>query len=244
MEKWEDVLLKVCRKAKIEELVTFDKQYTPEHIVIGVDEAGRGPVAGPVTASAVYIEEFSDDILEALKYLDDSKKFSSNPKLRKELSDEIKKCSIYSICSCSVEEIDKLNILQASLLAMKKAVNELKGQLCENKNVLVLVDGKIPIKELPFAQQPLVKGDSKSASIAAASILAKVHRDDFMTELAEEFPIYEWQQNKGYPTKKHIALIREHNACIWHRQSFLKKILNQQLSLFSLILIFTFLRIY
>ena len=126
------------RKTKILELLEFDEQILNNGLIIGTDEAGRGPVAGPVVAGAVCFEEINDNLIEELNYLDDSKKFSSNPKLRKELSEQIKKYAIYSIQECTVEEIEKYNILQASLLAMRKACLDLNKQINTDKELLIL----------------------------------------------------------------------------------------------------------
>lgn len=225
--------MKTSRKVRIAELVKFDKKLTKSHAVIGVDEVGRGPVAGPVMACAVYFPEFNKRLNEALKYLDDSKKFSSNPKLRKELSDEIKKFAVYSIQEASVEEIEKHNILQASLIAMRRACEDLTGQIDSDKELKILVDGKFKIPKLKIEQMTIIKGDSISASIAAASVIAKVYRDEFMAQLGEEFPVYSWHQNKGYPTPVHLAAIRKHGSCEWHRQSFLSKVYQKNLFLDS-----------
>lgn len=212
----------------------YDKNISEDSLLIGLDEAGRGPVAGPVMAAAVYLDFDNKDLLEFLKYLDDSKKFSSNPKLRKKISEEIKQHSVYSIQECSIKEIEKHNILQASLLAMKRAAIDVINQIGDKKaktGLLCLVDGKISIKNFKYKQKTVVKGDSLSASIAAASILAKVYRDEFMIKLSEEFAQYEWQKNKGYGTKAHLDAIREHGICEWHRKSFLAKVLTPQLKL-------------
>lgn len=210
----------------------FDKEFQNTGLIIGTDEVGRGPVAGPVAACAVCFKDFNDDLIEALKYLDDSKKFSSNPQLRKELSEQIKSHALYSIQECSVKEIEKYNISKASLLAMKKACVDLLKQINTDNKFLILVDGKFKIPELKFPQKPIIKGDAKSASIAAASILAKVYRDDLMEELSLKFPEYNWQKNKGYPTQAHLEAINEHGLTCWHRKTFLNKILTPQLSIF------------
>jgi len=215
--------LKVLRKPKIKDLIRFDVKTSKDCLLIGTDEAGRGPLAGPVCASAVYFPEFSKEIIQALQYLDDSKKFSSNHSLRKEISEEIKKYSLYSISFCSVKEIEKLNILQASLLAMKKAVKDILPQISDEKPKLVLIDGRQTIPKFNINQSALVKGDAISASIAAASILAKVARDDLMMDLSEKFPQYLWHKNKGYGTKEHVRAICESGICEHHRKSFLKK---------------------
>lgn len=221
--------MKACRKVRINELVEFDESLSESNIIIGTDEAGRGPVAGPVVACAVYFPEFNTELCETLKYLDDSKKFSSNPKLRKELSEEIKKHAIYKIAECSVEEIEKMNILQASLLAMKKCCDGVIEKIKAEKEPMVLVDGRIKIPRYNVKQITVIKGDSKSASIAAASVIAKVHRDEFMAEIGQKYPDYCWEKNKGYPTKAHLEAIRKLGCCEWHRKSFLTKVFQGKL---------------
>jgi len=224
--------LKISRKSKIKELVEFD--INNGSVVIGTDEAGRGPVAGPVVAGAVYFPDFSEEVCEVIKFIDDSKKFSSNPKLRKELSEGIKSVAKYSIQQCSVEEIDKINILQASLLAMRKCCEDLIAQSSVNKDgLIILVDGKFVIPKYNYSQKAVKKGDTLSASIAAASILAKVYRDELMQGLAEEFPQYCWHKNKGYPTLAHREALKKHGACQWHRKTFLGKVLCEQKKLFK-----------
>ncbi|HBG49787.1 MAG TPA: ribonuclease HII [Cyanobacteria bacterium UBA9971] len=258
--------MKILRQSKIEELVAFDCKHGS--IVIGTDEAGRGPLAGPVVAGAVYFPELNQEVCEVVKFIDDSKKFSSNPKLRKELSESIKSVAKYSIQECSVEEIDKINILQASLLAMRKSCEELIGQLnlsCHSEgfspknlsnldfkpnspngqilrtaqddkeihsNLIILVDGNFVIPQYNYKQKAVKKGDTLSASIAAASILAKVHRDELMQGLAENFPQYGWHKNKGYGTQEHREAILTHGACKCHRKTFLNKVLCEQKKLF------------
>ncbi len=223
--------MKTSSKSRIKELINFDKSHG--NIVIGTDEAGRGPVAGPVVASAVYFPEFNDEVAQAVEFIDDSKKFSSNPALRKELSEQVKKVAKYSICQCSVDEIEKYNILQASLLAMKRACNELfSGPEVKKNGAVILVDGKFVISGYKIPQKAVKKGDSLSASIAAASILAKVYRDELMAKLSEEFPVYDWVNNKGYGTSAHIQAIKTYGYCKWHRKSFLSKIFAEQKTLF------------
>ncbi|MEI8388774.1 MAG: ribonuclease HII [bacterium] len=222
--------MRTFRKSKIDELVEFDRRHGL--VVIGTDEAGRGPVAGPVVASAVYFPELSEKVCEVIKFIDDSKKFSSNPKLRKELSEEIKSVAKYSIKESSVEEIDKINILQASLLAMRKSCENLIEQMNSQENLIILVDGNFIIPKYNYQQKAVKKGDTLSASIAAASILAKVYRDELMQELAKGFPEYGWSKNKGYPTKAHREALREHGACKWHRTTFLGKVLCEQKKIF------------
>jgi len=192
----------------------FDKKYLSEKIkfIAGTDEAGRGPLAGPVVAAAVILPiDFYDE------RIDDSKKLSAS--LREELYVVIKKNALsYSYTVISQNKIDKINILRASLRAMKKSVEKLKLQ-----PDLVLVDGN---KSFSYDAEviPVIKGDSKSLSIASASIIAKVVRDRIMSKLAIEFPKYGWKTNKGYPTKEHIKAVLKYGACKFHRKTFLKKI--------------------
>lgn len=178
----------------------------------GVDEAGRGPLAGDVYAAAVILSPQNP-----IEELNDSKKLSE--KKREQLYDEIiEKAEDYCIARATIEEIEKINILNAALLAMKRAVLGL-----EIKPKLVLIDGnKTP--ELPFEARAVVKGDGTSASIAAASILAKVTRDRYMKEEAEKYPEYGFEKHKGYGTKLHREKILEFGPCPLHRPSFLRKI--------------------
>jgi ribonuclease HII len=177
-------------------------------LVAGVDEAGRGPLAGPVVAAAVILDE-----LKPIRGLDDSKKLG--PRTRERLFDEIRaKALCASIAQASVEEIDRLNILQATLLAMRRAVEGLRL-----KPAKVLVDGnRLPV--LPMAAQAIVKGDATVRCIAAASILAKVHRDRLCVDLHASHPQYGFDGHKGYPTAAHLAALREHGPCAEHRRSF------------------------
>jgi ribonuclease HII len=224
--------LKISRKSKIEELIEFDHGHGS--LVIGTDEVGRGPLAGPVVAGAVYFPELNKEVIEVIKFIDDSKKFSSNHKLRKELSEGIKSVAKYSIQECSVEEIDKINILQASLLAMKKSCEDLIAQVSANKDkIIILVDGNFVIPKYNYQQKAIKKGDTLSASIAAASILAKVHRDELMINLAKDFPQYGWHKNKGYGTQQHRDAILAYGSCKWHRKLFLNKILCEQKKIFK-----------
>lgn len=221
--------MKTSRKPKIKELINFDKKLNSKNIIIGTDEAGRGPLAGPVVACALHFPKINKEVTEAIKYLDDSKKFSSNSKLRKEIAEEIKKYSVYKLAECTPREIEKYNILQASLIAMRKASEDLLKELLPDTEPLILVDGNFKIPQIAAQQIPVIKGDSKSASIAAASILAKVERDEKMTILSEEFQEYNWAKNKGYPTKAHIEIILEKGPCEHHRQTFLNKIFQKKL---------------
>lgn len=197
-------------------LLEFDRNFNAQTLtLIGTDEAGRGPGAGGVFAAAVCFKPEAYTCAE-LKLLNDSKKLSE--KKREFLYDVIKEVSFYSIKMIDIEEIERINILRASLLAMHFAVNAIAKE-----QVLVLVDGNKKIPNLKFNQNTIVKGDSKSAVIAAASILAKVERDRYMKELHTKYPYYNWEKNKGYLTKEHIEAIKKHGPCEFHRSSFLKK---------------------
>ena len=179
--------------------------------VCGVDEAGRGPLAGPVCAAAVILPPHLE-----LPGLNDSKKLTD--KKRRELYPLIKEQAVaYGIGFASEEEIDEINILQATFLAMQRAIDQLEG-----KAEFALIDGNRE-KDFGIPVMTVVKGDSRSASIAAASILAKVARDDVMLALAEAYPEYGFEIHKGYGTKAHYAALREHGASKIHRKSFLKK---------------------
>lgn len=180
-------------------------------VICGVDEAGRGPLAGPVCAAAVILPEHLE-----IPGLNDSKKLTD--KKRRELFPIIKEQAVaYGIAFASEQEIDEMNILQATFLAMKRAIAQLGG-----KADFALIDGN---RETDFGMDVMtvVKGDSRSANIAAASILAKVTRDEYMEKLAEEYPQYGFEVHKGYGTKKHYDALREYGASPVHRQSFLKK---------------------
>lgn len=184
--------------------------------LIGTDEAGRGPGAGPVFAAAVYFTSYD----ERLEKLNDSKQLSE--KVREELFDIIKENSIWAIYQGSVEEIEKLNILKTSLLSMNRACTEVISKLRDGKSI-VLVDGNKLIPNFKYEQKFVIKGDAKSAAIAAASVLAKVSRDRFMKELDKEFPQYCWAENKGYMTKSHLDAVDKYGLCRWHRRKFFEK---------------------
>ena len=180
-------------------------------VICGVDEAGRGPLAGPVCAAAVILPMDLE-----LPGLTDSKKLTD--KKRRELYPIIKEQAIaWGIGFASHEEIDELNILQATYLAMSRAIQALEG-----KADFALIDGN-RAKDFGIPLKTVVKGDSLSASIAAASVLAKVARDDIMLEMAKEYPEYGFEVHKGYGTKQHYEALRQHGHCPIHRMSFLKK---------------------
>lgn len=208
-------------------LFEFDKSF--KNTIIGTDEAGRGPGAGGVFASAVYFPEITQKILEELAVLNDSKQLSA--KKREYLYDIVLNETINETVCIEVEEIEKYNILACSLKAMKLACESVIKK-CGKENILVLVDGNKLIREFGYTQKTVVKGDSKSASIAAASILAKVSRDRYMQRLDEEYPQYNWKKNAGYLTKQHLEAIDKYGVTKYHRKSFLKKHFEKQLSLF------------
>lgn len=185
-------------------------------MICGVDEAGRGPLAGPVCAAAVILPPHVE-----IPGLNDSKKLSD--KRRRELMPVIKEKAIaYGIGLASHEEIDEINILQATYLAMERAIAQLNG-----KAQFALIDGN-RAKDFGLPVQTVVKGDSLSASIAAASVLAKVTRDDLMVALAETYPQYGFEIHKGYGTKAHYDALRTYGHCEIHRMSFLRKFYEQQ----------------
>lgn len=188
--------------------------------IIGTDEAGRGPGAGGVFASAVYFNNLNDDLIEKLSCLNDSKKLSKQK--RENLYEIILNNTINSTVCIEVEEIEKINILNASLKAMKLACENVIKQI-NSKNVQVLVDGNKLIKEFIYPQKFIIKGDSKSASIAAASILAKVTRDRYMAQLHQKYPQYNWAKNAGYLTKEHLDAIDKYGITPHHRKKFLRK---------------------
>lgn len=184
-------------------------------LIAGVDEVGRGPLAGPVYAAAVILNP-------AAKILGirDSKKISKAQ--REILHDEVvKNCICYSVAYASVDEIDRLNILNATKLAMKRAIDALKI-----KPEHVLIDA-LQIEDLNIEQTPIIKGDDISVSIGAASIVAKVERDNYMDFLADDFPYYCFNKNKGYGTKEHIDAIKKYGICKHHRRSFIKNIIGE-----------------
>lgn len=181
-------------------------------VIAGVDEAGRGPLAGPVVVCAVVLPE--DHNITGIK---DSKLLSESE--RKGLSREIKKKAVaYSICSLDNRTIDKMNIRNATLFAMKRAAMRLIKKLGFNPDI-VLVDGRDPI-DLPVECRAIVKGDLLSENIGAASIIAKVHRDDIMKKYDIKYPQYGFAVHKGYPTERHYEAIREYGVCEIHRKSF------------------------
>ena len=175
----------------------------------GTDEAGRGCLAGPVTAAAVILpKSFENDVLNDSKLLSEAKRNILKPILEHQ-------ATCYATAMVLPEDIDKINILNASILAMHKAIT-----LLDPKPTYIIVDGNRFKPFQTIEHQTIIKGDSKYLSIAAASVLAKTHRDAYMEKIHEEFPMYNWKQNKGYPTKEHRAAILKFGITKYHRKSF------------------------
>jgi ribonuclease HII len=195
----------------------FDLKYLSENIKLlaGVDEVGRGPLAGPVVAAAVIFD--SATIIEGIN---DSKKLTENK--REELNKIIQtKALSFGFGIIEHTEIDEINILQATLKAMKQAIDNL-----EVRPDVILIDGNKSF-DSDIVTKTIVKGDSKSFSIAAASILAKVKRDNMMRKFANNYPQYYWEKNKGYGTKQHVEAIKKYGATPLHRKTFLRKIISE-----------------
>lgn len=180
--------------------------------VAGADEAGYGPGAGPVVAAAVRIPQRHVEILLQSGKIKDSKKMTA--KRREEAYEQLIEICDYGIGIINNDIIDEVNILEATRLAMTKAVYDLKD--CD----YVLIDGTIVLKAACVKQRQVIKGDAKSISIAAASIIAKVTRDEIMCELHEQFPIYNWKKNKGYLVKEHLKALKKYGPCPYHRLSY------------------------
>ena len=216
----------------------LNKSYSNLILECGTDEAGRGCLAGPVTAAAILLPEFFE-----LNLLNDSKQLSE--KIREKLKPEIEAKAIsFTVTHIFPNEIDEINILNASMKAMQESILHLKpipeyiivdgnrplnGKLgIKQKTGKIFTSEEIKIlKSIPSTS--IIKGDSKYLSIAAASVLAKTHRDEYMDKIHEEFPMYNWKRNKGYPTKEHREAIKKYGACKYHRMSF--RLLPEQLSL-------------
>lgn len=208
----------------VRKLLAFDAQFVasgagsrfPVSTVVGTDEVGRGCLAGPVVACAVVLPvvEPKSELEKQLALLNDSKLVP--PPQREVLAAVLRECCNYAIAEASPEEIDEINILQASLLAMKRAVAKL-GPI---PRAVLLVDGNKKVPKLKMRQSTVIGGDSKSASIAAASIIAKVYRDDLMRGLAKRHPYYLWESNKGYRSTDHYRALTLFGPTSWHRQSF------------------------
>ena len=206
-------------------LFDFDKSFNKT--IVGTDEAGRG--AGGVFSAAVHFDKITEGLITDLAILNDSKKLTA--KKRDSIFDVIKNNTINKIVCIEVDEIERINILNASLKAMNLACSDVIERVGK-ENVLTLVDGNKLIRDYIYPQNFVIKGDAKSASIAAASILAKVSRDRYMERLDEEFPNYSWRKNAGYLTADHLKAIDKFGLTKYHRPSFLKKHFEKQLSLF------------
>jgi len=207
----------------LDQLLAFDRlmfETTPSRkpleVLIGTDEVGRGCLAGPVVAAAVVLPQIvpGSELAAELALLNDSKMIT--PDVREHLSSILKRVSHYAIAEATVEEIDEINILQATLLAMRRAVNRLKVKV----PAVLLVDGNKSIPSLRIKQLTVTAGDGKSASIAAASVLAKVHRDQLMCTLAKAHPEYMWHSNKGYGSRDHRLALDKLGMTPWHRRTF------------------------
>jgi ribonuclease HII len=220
------------KKSVLNGLLSYDQSVIASYkhfdqvSIVGVDEVGIGCLAGPVVAAATILPTVParSKLAKSLAKLNDSKKL--NHETRKELSLLLHDHAYYSIASASVEEIDEINILQAGLLAMKRAVSDLMAKVFHiSPNIIVLVDGNKKIPHHEIEQICIIQGDAQSASIAAASVIAKVFRDEWMQNLALEHPHYLWHSNKGYGSSAHRQAIAEHGLSIWHRRSFTKDLI-------------------
>jgi ribonuclease HII len=203
--------------------------------IVGIDEAGRGPLAGPVVASALmFTYDRCQKFPKTLRDLNDSKQLTEEE--RERFFDLIQKHAYaIGVGIVSPQEIDRINILQATMLAMTLAVNELeiKLQLTEEAPELLLIDGNYFRTPLPYEFKTVIDGDAKSPLIAAASIIAKVTRDRLMKEMHERYPVYNFAQHKGYATREHIKAIETHGLSAEHRLSFRKDRIEETLSLFA-----------
>ena len=205
-----------AEKERMHFMFSYERECGENLAICGIDEVGRGPLAGPVYAAAVILPKDCD-----ILYINDSKKLSE--KKREILSAEIKEKAVaWAIGTADNKRIDEINILQATYEAMREAIKKL-----EIKPDILLNDA-VTIPSVDIKQIPIIKGDAKSASIAAASIVAKVARDALMAEYAKEYPGYGFERNKGYGTAEHIAAIREKGITPIHRMTFIKNILEKR----------------
>lgn len=213
IEKYKKVIVNYENELKrLYNMSAFEREYEAYGYICGIDEVGRGPLAGPVCAGAVILPK---DV--QILYINDSKKLS--PKKREELYEEIKEKAVaVKTAFVSPEVIDEINILQATYKAMRTAVNELAVKPD------ILLNDAVNIPELNYKQVPIIKGDAKSISIAAASIIAKVERDRMMEMYDEMYPEYDFAGNKGYGSAKHIEAIKKYGPCPIHRRSFIGNI--------------------
>lgn len=198
-------------KARVEQMCEYEKEYGVYSYICGIDEAGRGPLAGPVVAGAVILPKDC-----RILYINDSKKLSE--KRRNELFDIIKEEAVtYGIGIIDAAKIDEINILQATYEAMRSAINNL------NPSPDILLNDAVTIPKVDIKQVPIIKGDAKSISIAAASVLAKVTRDRIMEEYDKKYPEYGFAKHKGYGTKQHIQALEQFGASPIHRRTFITK---------------------
>lgn len=213
VEKYENQKAAMAEELeRLKKMHEFEDKYSEYEYIAGIDEAGRGPLAGPVVAASVILPKDCE-----ILYLNDSKQLSA--KRRDELFDEIKQKAIaYGIGIVSQGRIDDINILQATYEAMREAI----GQMSEKQNPDLLLVDAVHIPDVDIKQVGIVKGDAKSVSIAAASILAKVTRDRFMVEMDKLYPEYGFASHKGYGSKSHIEAIKKYGASPIHRQTFIK----------------------
>lgn len=218
MTKKEEAMLKKIEKLnkekqRIEEMCSYEKEYSQYDYICGIDEVGRGPLAGPVVACAVILPKDA-----RILYVNDSKKLS--PKKREELYDIIINEAVsYGIGIVNQDIIDKINILQATYKAMRQAINNLSVKPD------ILLNDAVTIPEVDIKQVPIIKGDAKSLSIACASIVAKVTRDRMMDEYHNIYPEYDFKSNKGYGTKAHINALKEIGPSPLHRKTFIKNLI-------------------
>ena len=200
-------------RARIETMMVYEKEYESHGWICGIDEVGRGPLCGPVVASAVILPKDCQ-----ILYLNDSKKLSE--KKREELYDVIMEQAVaVGVGMASPQRIDEINILQATYEAMRQAISSLKVKPA------VLLNDAVTIPEVEIPQIPIIKGDAKSVSIAAASIIAKVTRDRMMVEYDRIYPGYDLASNKGYGTKVHMEALKTVGPCEIHRRTFIKNII-------------------
>lgn len=200
-----------AEKARVEHMCEYEKEYGVYSYICGIDEAGRGPLAGPVVAGAVILPKDC-----RILYINDSKKLSE--KRRNELFDIIKEEAVtYGIGIIDAARIDEINILQATYEAMRSAINNL------NPSPDILLNDAVTIPKVDIKQVPIIKGDAKSISIAAASVLAKVTRDRIMEEYDKKYPEYGFAKHKGYGTKQHIQALEQFGASPIHRRTFITK---------------------
>ena len=213
VEKYEKQKAAIAEELeRLKKMHEFEDKYSEYEYIAGIDEAGRGPLAGPVVAASVILPKDCE-----ILYLNDSKQLSA--KRRDELFDEIKQKAIaYGIGIVSQGRIDDINILQATYEAMREAI----GRMSEKQNPDLLLVDAVHIPDVDIKQVGIVKGDAKSVSIAAASILAKVTRDRFMVEMDKLYPEYGFASHKGYGSKYHIEAIKKYGASPIHRQTFIK----------------------